>query len=172
MLETIHIRITSTGDAPGVLTSFGESICFLARNIVPYSESVEHSFLYFLMYFYHIIIILRLIISFFTLDCVTVSLFQLRHEELIFLLKIPFLLLESHLQYRVHRLFMIVLNMMERKKDQYKLKSSYTRQGNMLYKEKIYRFSIKIGLCVQHMEMFQFSHCGSPGSSSRFAHVE
>lgn len=35
---------------------------------------------------------------FFTSDCVTVSLFQLGHEELIFLLKIPFLLLESHLR--------------------------------------------------------------------------
>lgn len=93
--------------------------------------------------------ILRLIDLFFsTLDCVTVSLFQVRHEELIFLLKIPFLLLESHLQYRVYRLFMIVLNMMERKKEQYKLKSSYTRQGNILYKEKIYRISIKSGLCV------------------------
>jgi len=38
--------------------------------------------------------------------------------------------------------------MMERKKKQYKLKSSSTRQGNILYKEKIYRISIKNGLCM------------------------
>lgn len=111
-------------------------------------ESVEHSSLY-LLYFYHIIIILSHIDLFFlALECVTVSLFQLSHEELIFLLKIPFLLLESHLWYRVYRLFMIVLNMMERKKEQHKFKSSCTRQGNILYKEKIYRISIKSGLCV------------------------
>lgn len=50
------------------------------------------------------------------------------------------------------------------KKEQLKLKSSYTRQGNLSYKEKIYRISIKSGLCVQHMERFWC--CGSSNSSS------
>lgn len=68
--------------------------CQKSRSLL---ESVEHYSLY-LLYFCHIIKILSQIDLFFlTVERVTVSLFQRSHEELIFLLKIPFLLLESHL---------------------------------------------------------------------------
>lgn len=62
--NNIYIENTSIRDVSRVLTFFGVSIYFLARNLVPRIESEEHSFLY-LVYFYHIRIILRLMVYFF-----------------------------------------------------------------------------------------------------------
>lgn len=94
LLKTAPVGLASLGMLHGLqlplgkVLSFLPGLCFLTQSLQNIPAQMHCIFLPYFTNF-------QVIRYFFTLDSVP---FQLRHEELICLLKIPFLLLESSLQ--------------------------------------------------------------------------